>query len=302
RHVKNDKVGREPAHRVDEVRASAEAGDIRKSCAAQRLLKQTRALGIRIDEQDLQRHKRSIALSDIDGQFPGRRDSSGWRTSTAPRAGPRLLTRWPRGWSLTTAPGIPSVPGPVDMTRSASRRRTTGIQHSRRSLRPSSLRRLRTAEIRTRSERESEMLRVVLNAWVTKTTAAEILANPATRRRQAAMAISLNPLRSSPGKPPRFPGRQKPSQFRSVSGARRGQRTENPTVLPRSAPEIGRQSQPAKFRFPDDEMERPKLGLSAFRGRQGGFAARGKERGCRQRERGRLRPVQTRRRCRPSTT
>ena len=30
-----------------------------------------------------------------------------------------------------------------------------------------------TAEIRTRSERESEMLRVVLNAWVTKTTAAE---------------------------------------------------------------------------------------------------------------------------------
>src|SRR5271165_7487662 len=56
--------------------------------------------------------------------------------------------------------------------------------HSRRSLRPSSLRRLRTAEIRTRSERESEMLRVVLNAWVTKTTAAEILANPATRRRQ----------------------------------------------------------------------------------------------------------------------
>src|SRR5271165_5221094 len=39
---------------------------------------------------------------------------------------------------------------------------------------PSSLRRLRTAEIRTRSKRESEMLRVVLNAWVTKTTAAEI--------------------------------------------------------------------------------------------------------------------------------
>jgi hypothetical protein len=28
------------------------------------------------------------------------------------------------------------------------------------------------------------MLRVVLNAWLTKTTAAEILANPATRRRQ----------------------------------------------------------------------------------------------------------------------
>ena len=43
---------------------------------------------------------------------------------------------------------------------------------------------LRTAEIRTRSERESEMLRAVLHAWVTKTTAAEILANPATRRRQ----------------------------------------------------------------------------------------------------------------------
>ncbi len=40
------------------------------------------------------------------------------------------------------------------------------------------------------------MLRVVLNAWVTKTTAAEILANPATRRRQVTMTISLNPLRS----------------------------------------------------------------------------------------------------------
>ena len=47
-----------------------------------------------------------------------------------------------------------------------------------------------TAEIRTRSERESEMLRVVLNAWVTKTTAAEILADPATRRRQVTMTVS----------------------------------------------------------------------------------------------------------------
>jgi hypothetical protein len=63
---------------------------------------------------------------------------------------------------------------------------------------PSSLRRLRTAEIRTRSERESEMLRVVLNAWVTKTTATEILANPATRRRQVTMTISLNPQNSWP--------------------------------------------------------------------------------------------------------
>ena len=41
------------------------------------------------------------------------------------------------------------------------------------------------------------MLRVVLHAWVTKTTAAEILANPATRRRQVTMTISLNPLRST---------------------------------------------------------------------------------------------------------
>ena len=41
------------------------------------------------------------------------------------------------------------------------------------------------------------MLRVVLNAWVTKTPAAEILANPATRRRQVTMTISLNPLRSA---------------------------------------------------------------------------------------------------------
>src|SRR5271166_3910251 len=72
------------------------------------------------------------------------------------------------------------------------------------------------------------MLRVVLNAWVTKTTAAEILANPATRRRQVTMTISLNPLRPpcSPGKPTRFPGTQKPSQFRSDSAACRGLRTE----------------------------------------------------------------------------
>ena len=41
------------------------------------------------------------------------------------------------------------------------------------------------------------MLHVVLNAWVTKTTAAEILANSATRRRQVTMTISLNPLRSA---------------------------------------------------------------------------------------------------------
>src|SRR5271166_2034407 len=31
-----------------------------------------------------------------------------------------------------------------------------------------------------------------------------------------------------------------------------------PAVLPRSAPEIPRRSQPAKFGFPDDEMERLK--------------------------------------------
>ena len=45
------------------------------------------------------------------------------------------------------------------------------------------------------------MLRVVLHAWVTKTTAAEILANPATRRRQVTMTISLNPLRSTKKSP-----------------------------------------------------------------------------------------------------
>ena len=41
----------------------------------------------------------------------------------------------------------------------------------------------------------------------------------------------------------------------------------NSTVLPRSAPEIARESLPAKFRFPDHETESPKRGLSAFRGR-----------------------------------
>ena len=39
------------------------------------------------------------------------------------------------------------------------------------------------------------MQRVLLNAWVTKTTAAEI--SGATRRRQITMTISLNPLRST---------------------------------------------------------------------------------------------------------
>ena len=48
-------------------------------------------------------------------------------------------------------------------------------------------------------------------------------------------------------------------------------------VLPHSAPEIARQSLPTKFRFPAHEMERPKRGLSAFRGRQGGFRGAGKE-------------------------
>ena len=42
--------------------------------------------------------------------------------------------------------------------------------------------------------------------------------------------------------------------------------------------EFARQSLPAKFRFPDHEMERPKQRLSAFRLQQGEFAARGKER------------------------
>jgi hypothetical protein len=42
------------------------------------------------------------------------------------------------------------------------------------------------------------MLLVVLNACVIETTTAEILsANPASRRRQATMTISLNPLRST---------------------------------------------------------------------------------------------------------
>src|SRR5271167_4672089 len=44
----------------------------------------------------------------------------------------------------------------------------------------------------------------------------------------------------------------------------RGLRTEFRPVLPHSAPEIARQSLPAKFRFPDHEMERPKQRLSAF--------------------------------------
>ena len=39
------------------------------------------------------------------------------------------------------------------------------------------------------------------------------------------------------------------------SGALRRSANRIPTVLTRSAPEFARQSQPAKFRFPDHEME-----------------------------------------------
>src|SRR5271166_3993948 len=70
----------------------------------------------------------------------------------------------------------------------------------------------------------------------------------------------------------RFPGRQKPSQFRSVSEACRGLRTEFRSFSRLPAREIARQSPPAKFRHPDHEMERPKQRLSAFRS-AGGAAA-----------------------------
>ena len=47
-----------------------------------------------------------------------------------------------------------------------------------------------------------------------------------------------------------------------------------PTVLPHSAPEIARQSQPAKFRFPDHEMERPDLAATPRRRRKPPLPAR----------------------------
>ena len=49
--------------------------------------------------------------------------------------------------------------------------------------------------------------------------------------------------------------------------ARRKMSHEVPTVLPHSAPEITRQSQPAKFRFPDHEMERPEPRVPRLRPR-----------------------------------
>ena len=47
--------------------------------------------------------------------------------------------------------------------------------------------------------------------------------------------------------------------------ARSSQTMQAVIALARSAPEFARQSQPAKFRFPDHEMERPEQRLSAFR-------------------------------------
>ena len=59
-------------------------------------------------------------------------------------------------------------------------------------------------------------------------------------RREGSQVRSLHRPPCSPGKPTRFPGRQKPSQFRSVSEACRGLRTEFRPFSRVLRPEIAR--------------------------------------------------------------
>jgi len=76
-----------------------------------------------------------------------------------------------------------------------------------------------------------------------------------THRRETRSSIpasrSLHRPPCSPGKPPRFPGREKPSQFRSVSEAIRGLRTEF-----RPFSRILRLKSPASL-YPQNSVSRP---------------------------------------------
>src|SRR5208337_1003415 len=92
--------------------------------------------------------------------------------------------------------------------------------------------------------------------------------------REGSQVRSLHRPPCSPGKPPRFAGRQNPPQFRSVSGAQRGLRTEfrpfsrvlrlqSPASLcPQNSVsrthEIER-PEPEAERISDDDMEDPRV-------------------------------------------
>jgi hypothetical protein len=67
--VDNDEIGGDPADRRDKVRATPDSRDVRKAGSGQRPLKLTGALGIRIDQQDLQRHTRSGRIASLNGQL-----------------------------------------------------------------------------------------------------------------------------------------------------------------------------------------------------------------------------------------
>ena len=75
-------------------------------------------------------------------------------------------------------------------------------------------------------------------------------------------------------KPTPLPGQRNPRNSGRL--VRRSAVCEpNTSRLPRSAPEIARQSLPAKLRFPDHRMQRPKRGLSSEDDEE--VAARGKD-------------------------
>ena len=77
----------------------------------------------------------------------------------------------------------------------------------------------------------------------------------AGRSRRHRPATAPQPSTAQSPSRARAPARRRPpSARRRATG--RSLRNRIPTVLPRSAPEFARQSQPAKFRFPDHEMER----------------------------------------------
>src|SRR5271165_251134 len=83
---------------------------------------------------------------------------------------------------------------------------------------------------------------------------------------------SLYPPPCSLGKPTRFPGRQKPSQFRSVSGAQRGLRTEfrplSHALRPKSPASLSPQNSELQIRRVRRGASSPSVGRIRKRSRQ----------------------------------
>ena len=75
-------------------------------------------------------------------------------------------------------------------------------------------------------DRGDRFRRTASVAWIASRTLGVVVAEPCVRLASSRPRSRSRPTRVSPGKPTRFPGREKPSQFRPVSEACRGLRTE----------------------------------------------------------------------------